>query len=133
MKTEEIIKGNILIALFMGYTERFDLRTDGKPKYQAPITGDATHSMAYSAEELEHSMELQFNKSWDWIMPVVDKIKELKHPIYLYQSHVQSTVEIFEMKNDHYIIRESDTISKPIEVLFRAVVQFIKFYNKEKK
>lgn len=115
---QEIIEGNKLIAEFMGLPkvegyENVYRINDGKPNW--------------------YSTEPKYNESWDWIMPVVDKIKELKHPIYLYQSHIQSTVEIFEMKNDHYIIRESDTLSKPIEVLFRALVNFIEIYNKEKK
>lgn len=117
---QEIIEGNKLIAEFMGLKPRFVEYPNAQINRWEVDIHNSWQPMCY-------------HESWDWLMPVVDKIKEMKHPIYLYQSHIQSTVEIFEMKNDHYIVRESDTLSKPIEVLFRALVKFIKIYNKEKK
>lgn len=75
--TLSIEEGNKLIAIFMGFTERFDLRTDGKPMYQRPLADNETHSPCYSLEENEEFLHLQYHTSWDWLMPVCQKL-ELK-------------------------------------------------------
>ncbi len=114
----KIADGNRIIAEFMGAKI---IPNQGEAKIEHFVFDDDRLAI----------WDLKYNSSWDWLMPVVNKIKELKHPIYLYQSHVQNTVEIFEMKNDHYIIRESDTMGEPIMVLWKAIVQFIKMHNKK--
>ena len=55
----------------------------------------------------------------------------MKYPIMIYQSHIQNTVEIYDLDSNHYIIRESSTMLKPIELIWLAIVNFIKIYNKK--
>lgn len=70
------------------------------------------------------------HQDWNLLMKVVDKIKELKYPIYIYQSHIQNTVEIFQLSNNKsYLIRESSTKLEPIKLLYNAVVEFVEYYN----
>jgi hypothetical protein len=76
--------------------------------------------------------EYPCHKDWSLMRNVIDKIKSLKFPIMIYESHVQNTVEIFELGKNHYMIRKSDTESKVIELVWEAVVDFIKIYNKNK-
>lgn len=79
----------------------------------------------------EFKTELVYHKDFNALNEVAEKIKEMKYPIMLYQSHIQNTVEISSMADNYYIVRESSTIFKPIEVLWLAIVNFIKINNKK--
>ena len=74
---------------------------------------------------------INYHESFDTIQSVIEKIKEMKYPIMIYQSHIQNTCEIYDLKGKHYIVRESSTILKPIELVWYALVNFIKIYNKK--
>lgn len=76
---------------------------------------------------------LRYHNSLDSLIDVVNKIKELKYPIMIYQSHIQNTVEIYELNSRHHIIRESSTKLRINELLFKAIVGFIKCYNEINK
>ena len=58
--------------------------------------------------------ELQYHTSWDWLMPVVQKIED-------YLSDNVGEVGYFD----------DGLISNDIEVRYQAVVEFIKQYNNE--
>lgn len=105
----QILEGNKLIAQFMGK--------------------DDEHRFLF-----DHlNTKALYHISWDWIMPVIEKIKELKHPVYIYESHIQNTVEIFRLNDSSsYIIRKSSTKEKPIDLVWSAVVEFIEWYNENK-
>jgi len=62
---------------------------------------------------LEDNKELQYHTSWDWLMPVLDKIKEMR---CLPDDHDESF---------SWVCKSSD-----IEAEYNAVVEFIKQYNK---
>lgn len=74
---------------------------------------------------------INYHESFDTIQSVIEKIKEMKYPIMIYQSHIQNTCEIYDLKGEHYIVRESSTILTPIELVWLTVVNFIKIYNKK--
>lgn len=138
MKTE-IIEGNKLIAEFMGWTldhhplggiickikfkqydellDRFRLRTSMVGYFCTPD-------------------DLQFHSSWDWLMPVVEKIErglewkysvETTHLLYgdgyettIYDSGFATKLEMPEEK-----IR--------ITSVYKAVVEFVKYHNTKTK
>jgi len=83
----ETTENNKLIAEFMDYP---DLGTEGDFSY------------------------LKYHKSWDWLMPVVQKIKDT--PTYGSTDGVD-----FSLTND-----------LTIESLYESVVEFIKYLNEEK-
>lgn len=97
----ETIKGNVLIAEFEGRMFY--------GKYLISCYGEAT---------LNHYPEMKYHSSWDWLMPVVDKINK-------------TVVKINEEENgiDRYssIIESFDTVD--INRTWLAVVDFIKWYN----
>ena len=107
---ENIEKGNILIAEFMG--------ADGAPKYNPEvwdiyITGhldvDGDH------EEAQHfytPSEMEYHTSWDWLMPVVSKCRE------------ESNEEDSHWEAIYYSLEGCD-----INVTYHAVVEFIKQLN----
>ena len=60
--------------------------------------------------------ELQFHTSWDWLMPVVEKILDIS-----FQDEGDA--------EDFYSIRDC---MPDINHTYKAVVEFIKYYNKTK-
>jgi len=69
--------------------------------------------------------ELKFHLSWDWLMPVVEKIEYLGHGITIYRKGAH----INEVGNFSGSINGFNHSSK-IEQTYKAVVQFINWYNK---
>ncbi len=74
-------------------------------------------------EYLALGAEFEYNTSWDWLMPVVSKIKWLldESPVYL-------AYEDASLHNDITTIR----IFAPIDKVYSAAVEFIKWYNQQK-
>lgn len=75
----------------------------------------------------------RFHDSWEWIMSVVEKIAELKYPVALYFSHIQNSSSIHALNQNNDVVRVSLTRESiaAIEVVYRAVVEFIKGYNSD--
>lgn len=77
--------------------------------------------------------ELLFHSSWDWLMPVVEKIER-----YLYEEQAtEFKIDIFSgasiyipstKTHIHYSYNESSKI----ESVYNAVIEFIKWYNENK-
>lgn len=114
MKNKTITEGNKLIAEFMGMiaVDEFTFKHGEEP------------------HELIDRGRLVYHSSYDSLMFVVNKIKELKYPVMIYQSHIQNTVEIYKLGNGQsYIVRVSDTLSTTLQILWSAVVDFIEYYN----
>lgn len=111
MKTD-----NELIAEFMGIPifRRYNLWDTSK-------TGKPIYGLA--------SCELLYDSSWDWLMPVVEKIESLGY-----------TVEI--ANSDYQIRKTGDTEAfifhygpdRPkIKAVYEAVVAFIELYNQQEQ
>lgn len=87
--------------------------------------------------------KLDYHKSWDWLMPVVEKIETIKLPIherFIVQVSTNScTIEAKNLwkylKGDEYyngayfnqVVEENKFNS-----VYKAVLQFIKWYNEQK-
>ncbi len=117
---EEIKEGNELIAKFMGL--KFREKTEHPSIFPNGVWEDEHKSIAVGV--------LMYHSSFDEMIPVINKIKEMKYPMMIYQSHIQNTVEIYELDRKHYIIRESDTRSSVTALTWTAIVEFIKIHNK---
>ena len=104
MTTEQ---GNKLIAEFMGGT----LDSPGSPYY-------------YFLEKGKYETELKYHSSWDWLMPVVEKIETLNN---------SCTLVIIEDERCHIDTQngfELDSVGcTKIEATYNAVVRFIEWYN----
>ena len=115
---EEILEGNKLIAEFIG--DYFD--TGLEPSYY----------IRYNQEyKLEDS---QFHSSWDWIMPVVDKINAMgkAYSFAIFKTYVSLTVEKggkvfkdFSFAYSEYITAEQTGK----EAAFKLLVKFVKWEN----
>lgn len=124
MTQEEILEGNKLIAEFM------EVQKDINGNYHI---NNVPHILASCIISVDY---LQYHSSWDWLMTVVEKIAvETKHPTYLYFSHIQNSAIIHELKQDYSIIRESETrrTYTPLQVTYKAVIEFIKWHKQQTK
>ncbi len=97
------MEGNELIAQFMGLEKE-----NGLYLFTTPMDDYKTDT-------------LYFDTSWDWLMPVVEKIQKLYEECMDYNN---------QMPEDYYYKVLDKGISTPREIIYKAVVEFIKQYNK---
>jgi hypothetical protein len=138
---------NQLIAEFLGF--KFNSR--GICQNEVFYTAEEKHPLCYIYLQGYHSRLAKFSRSWDWLMPVVEKIAEM----YDYVSSVETRYCNNYSNRSYYF----SIITKPysaitmrvynnkawknwerghsgvwfdteIEAIYRAVVEFIKWYNK---
>ena len=131
----ETTEGNKLIAEFMGQTE-----TDNDLVFNSNINGTTSNSVfsGWVKKEQEYTRgvplfvvknnrtqidymrkNLKYHSSWDWLMPVVEKCLTIS---------VES--EEYEI---HYAFIHNALWSINIKSVFDEVVEFIKWYNDQKK
>lgn len=121
MKTNEITEGNQLIAEFMGIT-------DDKGWYDGFLIDKA--GLPFSCGAMGNgTRKLNFNSSWDWLMPVVEKIENSGFDVNV-KGISCSINRILETKTIiQFVCGER---SKKIELVWLVVVEFIKWYNENK-
>lgn len=111
---KEIIEGNKLISEFMG------LKVIGN--YAEAPNGINQYTFEYNTP-----ISVKYHESWDWLMPVVSKI------ICEWETHPRPRHEYLAMKQAieshlmpvNYLLR--------IDLMWKAVVEFINWYNDNKK
>jgi len=105
------MKDNKLIADFMGI--RGEYNEDEKVVYlESDIDGRGVYAFS----------DMKYHTSWDWLMPVVDKIKRTD----LSREMVMQGIDelITEIDNSFYF---------NMAITYNAVVKFIEEYNKVKR
>jgi len=72
--------------------------------------------------------DLHFHESWDWLMPVVEKIESLGYELIIAESRCK-----INHNTDHSIeeVINIDIIGSKIEATYQVVVEFINEYNKQ--
>jgi hypothetical protein len=116
MAQKEIIEGNKLIAEFMGF--EFGGVAFLTPHKKILANGD--ESSLYFPEDLK------FHSSWDWLIPVVEKIE--KEGFIFYIKENESSIENHW---DNALIKSFGDYVAPtkIQACYMAVINFIKWYN----
>lgn len=131
MTKTEILEGNKLIIDFMVYYDSGTTDNHLNSVYRINILGSNTF----------HTIEtIPLHKSWDFLMPVVEKINKLiidtkkstigegiiiqYDCVYLYYKTYRSTRIVGNGNNRFKDIKEA---------IFITVVEFIKWYNNEQK
>ena len=82
---------------------------------------------------LENNKELQYHTSWDWLMPVVQKIEDIECKetstdsvgYHLYDIEIRQNVTTIHGTNIE------ETVGDKLFNTYSAVVEFIKQYNDE--
>jgi len=77
-------------------------------------------------------MELKFHESWDWLMPVVEKINNILDDddefVYSVNIHPSKVTIYYENYDRIFVSNEHGSTTR--EMLYLAVVKFIEKYNK---
>ena len=102
------MKENKLIAEFMGYS---------------PVSG-----VYVSRKDEFHIDEMQYDISWDWLMPVVEKIEDEG---YSFERNKQEDGDWQCLITKGYDIVHQKFSDCSREATYQAVVEFIKEYNKQ--
>lgn len=117
MKTE-----NEIIAEFMGAERREGPRAfnPSQTLVQWVIKGNPYNQHRDDVKHWYQPVELKYHESFDWLMPVVEKIKVIcvNHP---------------ELPDSEFNKVLDSKITTSIEILHERIVEFIKFYNEETK
>jgi hypothetical protein len=129
MDEKIIIKNNELIAKFMGGRFTFIKPHTPNVEFKVHPRGDRNFNSSSF-----HPRHLSYHKSWDWLMPVVEKVESLDCNVGIFTG----------MKNDSWcrIVRfgKFGLGDKEIGIkdnsriisVFKAIIEFIKWYNKIK-
>lgn len=113
MTEQEIIEGNKLIALFMGYKETIVHTLSGKPSYPAiqfEYEHIAVSNLAY---------EGKYHTSWDSLIPVYKKLKGILKQLNTDES------SYFSDRLSNALLRVD------ISLLQEVIVDVIKWYNQQ--
>ena len=111
------MKDNKLIAEFMGYEIIYRPNSNG--------------FIEISDTELCDVDDLEYHKSWDWLMPVVEKIECTKTDDEdNSDSFFNVMIEVFECNINGRDICICENGNTKLEATYRAVVKFINQYNK---
>ena len=112
------IENNIIIAEFMGYNVEGDYLT-----------------LPDMLESLDLEEEVHFHSSWEWLMPVVEKIEEIptedvegSHKVHRFLVKIEGIVcEITDMKEVKVVVYEDS--GDKLSNVYYAVLEFIDWYN----
>ena len=123
MDDKEILEGNRLIALFDGGV----LEKNDPNFYETFTQADIGHILWVGF----YPDALEYHTSWDWLMPVVGKIYELR------KGEAKRLAPI--MKGTTWVTKydgpvwdvERELRAVNIDKLWQSVVNFIKWYNKQ--
>jgi hypothetical protein len=137
-----IIEGNKLIAEFMGDFEPVE---EFKPEPDIDVTYCwrklNNKSFGYSITEWrdyssnkEYCDQVCYNHSWNWLMPVVEKIETTYHAVII----TQNTCIIKACIMNERTVRSRqvsnyDEENTKLSNTYKAVIEFIKWYNENKK
>ena len=128
MKDNNVAEGNKLIAEFMGmssYTTEYDT-------FYKKGQGCTPENYNY------HELHLEYHTSWDWLMPVVEKIDSLGYSTTIASDMRKGITDrycaevIKPEKITETLLYKYHPTSK-IEAVWLAIVEFIKWYNSQQK
>lgn len=129
MNTEQ---HNKLIAEFMGYFPQDIVSKDGYLGWWS--TPNSLKFPNYDCKQLRFS-EMEFNSSWDWLMPVVERIEEHNNgytKVCIEDESCQISTQEKSILNKNYFELYSTSHSK-IDATYKAVVEFVEWYIKQNK
>lgn len=106
---------NELIAEFMGLKSFEDSRY-GK-LWPDPLGSTASQ------------FDLKYSTSWDWLMPVVEKIEKLHSEKFHYD--FKEIKEGHWPKDNEYMEVIAMPLATPINEVYEEVIKFIKWYNSQ--
>lgn len=124
MSEKDIIKGNELIAEFMGIDKGYSF--GWIPNINEMSDGFYNFICSKMRRKTWYVKELKFNSSWNWLMPVVEKVEF-------------ESAHFVEIKGNTATVHNIDltyscdaVAATKIEAVWLACVAFIEWYNRNK-
>ena len=115
---------NRMIAEFMGFKPENEVvnfaQPDGYTRAKSVIAYQIEPKRTDGFTNLTHDFMLKYHKSWDWLMPVVEKIDKL-----MLDQPIDSPFEI----NAEEVFTSLREVN--IKLTFNRIVEFIEWYNKQ--
>ncbi len=148
----EILENNKLIAEFMElkYSQKYETYDEYWGIWETHDDGIWFINLASEEQDWgyckingiiydKYHYGLNYNKSWDWLMPVIDKIELIKNDYHgHFGVHIYSnscTIQGTNFRCDNIvnppIYFANWVLDDKIITTWKAVVEFIKWYNKE--
>ena len=111
------MENNKLIAEFMGM------------EYGVPNDNSVMIQMTPQGNEVVPINSMEYHSSWDWLMSVVEQIENFGFEIIIAESRCK-----IKHNTDHSIkeVLNVDIIGTKLQATYDAVLEFIKWYNKNK-
>ena len=113
---------NKMIAEFMGMQDTdlgwYDSK-EAMSEYACQMVGGNTFE------------ELQYDRSWDWLVPVVEKIESLGFKFEKNYQRVDGDWQCLIVKGNDILHQQFDR--KSLNASYNVVVDFINWYNTQKK
>lgn len=125
-----IVKDNCSVANFMEYEVAGTASDTGEALAYYLPEDHPTHTGMIGADVL------MFHLSWDWLMPVIDKINDMgkSHHFAIFKTYYSMTVEkggkVY--KDFSFAHSEIKYKGKEIEGAYKLVVKFIQWHNQNK-
>jgi hypothetical protein len=124
MKTLE--ENNRMIVEFMGHEE------------EQTESGEFVYAIEFQNPEKLNDIQVEFfcahefkyHISWDWLMPVVEKIESLEYSVEKNLQRIDGDFQCLITKGNDILFQEFAV--KSIEAMHYVVVEFINFYNEQK-
>ena len=136
----DIIKGNKLIAEFLRakfeyYTPHRQLQTKNLIYVwgsEARIFDSCGHWWRCSFTPKDgfswyFPTDLKYHKSYDWLIPVIEEIEKLNYEVTIHEFEV----DIYTIPDR--IVRHNEVGETKLEGIWRTVIKFIEWYNKQTK
>lgn len=134
MTQEEIIKGNKIIAEFMGW-KRSLIESLSTVDLGGYYTIGVPHSQTMYNKPYADIDLLKFNSSWDWLMTVIERVENIsRDPLHgkfgVYIGSNCCTIQGSKMLTNVYKVYFQDHYaSTKIEATWVAIVNFIEWHN----
>jgi hypothetical protein len=135
MTKEEILTGTTLIVEFLGgkYVGKERMGGIDYDMFDLPESFPIKLSDA-DMFGMKRTGYTAFHESFDWIMPVVEKIEEIHHPVEYHYINVRISQGYIEIEGaNKRIYRNTSVEGSKIKALWLAVIDFIKWYNENKQ
>jgi len=135
-KNKEIISKNILIAEFMGGKPVNEVK-DNPIAYCFPFefgnkeTWDEGGFQGSGKSFCWDIEDLQYDSSWDWLMPVIDKIELEGYYISITKSNITCCKDFVISPIFSYYFKEHEKAMSKLDATWFAVIEFIKSHYKK--
>ena len=127
---KNIIENNKLIAEFMGVFDKILSTGNIHSWSDAPFYYTTEDTREKVIKNI--SKDSKYNKDWNWLMEVVEKIESIK--IETYKVRVDIYFNCCQINPTHWeqLISIYGTKETKIEAVYNACIEFIKWYNENK-